>query len=174
MEDQLNEARGVAVSLREKSLRGECRTSFEPLPSEGVLRHHRLADAPNAYKVRVCNELAALVYGIDIAAWSQRIRSERRLTEARQQGMYLANVCFGLGFEEIAEEITRDRTTVRYGVEKVEDRRENPHFEGVVLSLETLLACLVDRDVSDTILGGLDIDHDLIAYIPRANSGASA
>lgn len=136
-------------------------------PPLKVIRFATLQEAEAAEKVAIANELAGLAYGIERGSFAERIRSERRLTEARQLAMYLANVSFGLRFEVIAQAMERDRATVRYGIEKVEDRRENPQFDMLLVALETLIGCLLDKEVSEAIEYGLHIDHDLIAFVPN-------
>lgn len=142
-----------------------------PVPARvlHIVRHKTLGEASVADKVKIANELAALVYGVTPDQLGARVRRERRLSEARQLGMYLANVCLCVGYEDIALEIDRDRTTVRYGIEKVEDRRENPDFDELLLAVETLIGCLLDKQLAGMIEKGLGINHDLIAYNPETD-----
>jgi DnaA-like protein len=131
-----------------------------------LVRHKMLETAQPEEKVKIASELAAMVYGVVFHHLQERVRSERRLTEARQLGMYIANVCLRVTYEEIAESIGRDRTTVRYGIEKVEERRENPLFDTLLIAIETLVGCLLKKEVAGMIENGLKIDHDLIAFCP--------
>ena len=131
-----------------------------------LLRFDALARTGIEEKVQVANQLAALAYGVTEESFQRRIRSERRLTEARQLGMYLANVCFGIGFEDISTVIARDRSTIRYGIEKGEDRRENPFFDTMLVALETFISAMLDGDIAAVLANGLKIDHDLVAYVP--------
>lgn len=134
-----------------------------------LMRFDFLARTGISEKVEVANQLAALAYGVTEESFQRRVRSERRLTEARQLGMYLANVCFGIGFEDIGTVINRDRSTIRYGIEKVEDRRENPYFDTLLVALETLIGALMEEDIASVLANGLEIDHDLVAYVPTEN-----
>ena len=134
-----------------------------------MVRPGSLTQASPAEKLGVCNALAAMFYGVSSEAFEARIRNERRINEARQLGMYLANTCLCVDYEEIARVSRRDRTTVRYSVERVEDRRENPQFDSVLVVFETLIACFQNREVADMIENGLHIDHDIVAYVPKAD-----
>lgn len=136
--------------------------------SDAALRSVSLAQASSAEKLKVCNALAAMFYGVNPVSFEARTRHERRINEARQLGMYLTNICLGVDYEEIARVSNRDRTTVRYSIERVEDRRENPHFDSVLVIFETLIGCLQDREVTDMVENGLCIDYNIIAHVPEA------
>lgn len=128
-----------------------------------------LAKATHADQLGICNMLAAILYGVSSRDFAPHRRQGRRTSEARQLGMYLANICLGVDYEAIARVANRDRTTVRYSIERVEDRRENPQYDSVLVALETLIGCLQDKEVADMIENGLDIDHKSIAHVPWAD-----
>lgn len=136
---------------------------------QALMRPGSLAQASPAEKLAVCNALAAMFYGVSSGDFEAHTRHERRINEARQLGMYLANTCLSVDYEEIGRVSRRDRTTVRYSIERVEDRRENPQFDSVLVVFETLIGCFQDREVADMIENGLHIDHDIIAYVPKAD-----
>lgn len=138
---------------------------------EVVARSGSLEEAAGADKLDVCNILAGLLYGVSPRAFADYSRLGRHLIEARQLGLYLANTCLGLSYENIALAACRDRTTVRYSVERVEDRRENPKFDGVLMAIETLMGCLQDRNIADMIENGLDVDFERIAWVPLSSGG---
>lgn len=140
-------------------------------PDEDVVaRSGSLEEAAGADKLDVCNILAGLLYGVNPGAFADYSRQGRHLSEARQLGLYLANTCLGLSFKTVSEVACRDRTTVRYSVERVEDRRENPKFDGVLMALETLIGCLQDGNIADMIENGLEIDFERIAWVPLSSS----
>lgn len=128
-----------------------------------------LAEGSHADQLGICNILAALLYGVSAGDFIEYTRHERRISEARQLGMYLANICLGIDYETIAHLANRDRTTVRYSIGRVEDRRENPQFDSVLVALETLVGCLQSRAVSDMIENGLNIDYNFVSHVPRAD-----
>ncbi|TNE36693.1 MAG: hypothetical protein EP347_10320 [Alphaproteobacteria bacterium] len=125
----------------------------------GVLR-----EAAARTKLNIAFNLAALVYGVEMEALSDRRRVCRRVTEARQVAMYLAHVTFQVSFEEIGDFVNRNRGTVRYGIERVEDRRENPVFDALIDSLEGLMAWLMSGPVVDVIANGVQVDFDAGDY----------
>lgn len=141
----------------------------EEAQAQALLRSGSLAQATPTEKLAVCNALAAMFYGVSSEDFEAHTRHERRINEARQLGMYLANTCLSVDYEEIGRVSRRDRTTVRYSIERVEDRRENPQFDSVLVAFETVIGCFQDREVADMIEKGLQIDHDIIAYIPKAD-----
>lgn len=125
-----------------------------------------LSESSSAAKLDVCNILAGLLYGVRADSFDVYSRQERRVSEARQLGIYLANTCLGVSYEDIAVPARRDRTTVRYSVERVEDRRENPQFDMALVAMETFVGCLLDRDSVEMIKSGLQVDFDRIAWTP--------
>jgi chromosomal replication initiation ATPase DnaA len=57
---------------------------------------------------------------------------------ARQSAMYLAHVVLGLRYSEIGRLFRRDRTTAAYACQLVEDRRDDPAIDRVLVTLEGL------------------------------------
>ena len=60
---------------------------------------------------------------------------------ARQTAMYLAHVHLGLSLQRVGTHFGRDRTTVAHACRRVEDRRDKPGFERVLVQLEAALQC---------------------------------
>jgi chromosomal replication initiation ATPase DnaA len=58
---------------------------------------------------------------------------------ARQTAMYLAHVHVGLTLSQVGRNFGRDRTTVAHACARVEDSRDDPHFEQVISCLEATL-----------------------------------
>lgn len=130
-----------------------------------------LSETSSASKLDVCNILAGLLYGVKTDSFDMYSRQERRVNEARQLGVYLANTCLGLSYEDIAVPARRDRSTIRYGIERVEDRRENPQFDMALIAIETFVGCLLDRGSIEMIKSGLQVDFDRIAWMPLTSEG---
>ena len=57
---------------------------------------------------------------------------------ARQSARYLAHVVLGLRYSEIGRLFRRDRTTAAYACQLVEDRRDEPAIDRVLVMLESL------------------------------------
>jgi chromosomal replication initiation ATPase DnaA len=61
---------------------------------------------------------------------------------ARQVGMYLAHVGFGLSLTEVGHLFARDRTTVAHACTLVEDRRDDRCFDRALELLEGAVCLL--------------------------------
>jgi len=56
---------------------------------------------------------------------------------ARQIAMYISHVWLGLSLTEVGRYFGRDRTTVAHACHIVEERRDNPHTDRILSSIET-------------------------------------
>lgn len=63
-----------------------------------------------------------------------------RTAFARQVAMYIASVGFGMSLGRVARAFGRDRSTVRYACQVMEERRENPSFDQWMDALEASVA----------------------------------
>jgi hypothetical protein len=86
--------------------------------------------------------LAASAFGVAASEISLRGRSTRRVSTARQTGMYLAHTTVGLPLTKVAEYFGRDRTTAAHACRLIEDRRDDSAFDGIVSELEDLLRAI--------------------------------
>ncbi|MBS4084096.1 MAG: DNA replication initiation ATPase, partial [Rhizobiales bacterium] len=66
-------------------------------------------------------------------------RSSRRVSTARQIGMYLAHTAGGLPLAKVAEYFGRDRSTAAHACRLIEDRRDDRKFDAELSELEDLL-----------------------------------
>jgi chromosomal replication initiation ATPase DnaA len=92
-----------------------------------------------------CALAARLAAGVSGVAASEVIssrRSSRRVSTARQIGMYLAHTAAGLPLTKVAEYFGRDRTTAAYACRLIEDRRDDRKFDAELVELEELLRAL--------------------------------
>lgn len=103
-------------------------------------------------------ELAALIYGVRPHLLRSSHRHSRAATDARQVAMYIANVALGIDFEDIGEFANRNRDTIRHGVERVEDRREDPGFDALITSMEVLISDLKTEPVARALCEGVKVD----------------
>jgi len=55
---------------------------------------------------------------------------------ARQLAMYLSHVVCGRSLSEVGDAFGRDRTTVSYACARIEDLRDDAHFDAEVEALE--------------------------------------
>jgi chromosomal replication initiation ATPase DnaA len=86
--------------------------------------------------------LAALAFGVAAAEVASNRRSSRRVSTARQIGMYLAHTAAGLSLTTVAEYFGRDRTTAAYACRLVEDRRDDKQFDAELVEIENLLRAI--------------------------------
>jgi hypothetical protein len=84
--------------------------------------------------------LVAAAMGVAAADISSQARGSTRAARARQVAMYLGAVDLELGQDAIALVFERDRSTVSYAVQRVEDDRDDPAFDQLVHGLEVDLA----------------------------------
>ncbi len=83
--------------------------------------------------------MAAGASGVAAAEIVSSRRSTRRVSTARQIGMYLAHTVAGLPLTKVAEYFGRDRTTAAHACRLIEDRRDDEAFDKEMTELENLL-----------------------------------
>ncbi len=90
-------------------------------------------------RVRLAAEVAG--YALDVPA--EQILDLRRggppVTFARHVAFYLSHIALQMSLARIAFVTGRDRATIAYAVRTIEDRRDTPHFDLWIDSLETML-----------------------------------
>lgn len=82
----------------------------------------------------------ARAYLVEPTDFYARTRGKADVAEARQLVMYLAHVEIGFSLGEVAARYRRDRSTAAYACREVEDRREDPWFDGLVSHIEELVS----------------------------------
>ena len=92
---------------------------------------------------RLIERVVAETFGIERAALRGRSRGRARVAFARQVAMYLAHIACGMSLTDVGRVFERDRTTVAYACEVVEDRRDEQNFDRVLDLLENILCELV-------------------------------
>ncbi len=83
--------------------------------------------------------LAASAAGVAASEVVTHRRSSRRVSTARQIGMYLAHTAAGLPLAKVAAYFGRDRTTAAHACRLIEDRRDDRKFDAELSELEDLL-----------------------------------
>ena len=102
---------------------------------------HHVAELPPSASV-LCSlavRLAASAIGVPASEISLSRRSSRRVSAARQLGIYLAHTAAGLPLVKVAEFFGRDRTTAAHACRLIEDRRDDRGFDAELNELEDLL-----------------------------------
>lgn len=74
----------------------------------------------------------------------ERRDRRRSVAHARQIAMYVCHVIFGLTMTELGRAFGRDRSTVGHACHVVEDRRDDPGYDGFVSALERVAQRLVE------------------------------
>jgi chromosomal replication initiation ATPase DnaA len=92
----------------------------------------------------IIEQAVALAFGVEATQLRSPTRSRAPVALARQVAMYLAHVSCGLSLTDVGVLFGRDRTTVAYACNLVEDRRDDPRFDSVIDSLESAVAILIN------------------------------
>lgn len=109
-------------------------------------RRHRPRPAPPHDDVaRVCwlvEAATAAAFAVPVDELRAPTRRAPAAAFARQCAMYLAHIVLGLGYSDIGRRFRRDRTTAAHACAIVEERRDDPAIDRVLLALESLCAAL--------------------------------
>ena len=110
------------------------------LQVQGAGEASRDIDVPGRTSAcRFVEALVAVAMGVSIADLRRPSRGSAPVAFARQAAMYLAHVQFGLTLEQAGQHFGRDRTTAAHACRRIEDKRDDPRFERVVVCLEAAI-----------------------------------
>jgi len=104
------------------------------------LAFHR-SKISNGVICALAGHLAATACGVEVSDVTSRQRS-RRVSVARQIGMYLAHTAAGLPLVVVATHFLRDRTTVAHACRLIEDRRDDRRFDTRMVEIENLFRAI--------------------------------
>ncbi len=85
-------------------------------------------------------DLLAASFGVSGSEIRSPLRCRREIARIRQIGMYVAHTSLGMIMNEVALGFARDRTTVMHACHTVEDLRDDPEFDALVLSFEKIVS----------------------------------
>ena len=91
----------------------------------------------------ICASAAATVLGAPPQAIATRTR-QAIIARARQFAIYLHHVALGETLTTCARLFARDRATVRHACARIEDMRDDPHFDFTTMRLEMALMAQCD------------------------------
>ena len=91
----------------------------------------------------ICASAAAAVLGAPPQAIATRTR-QAIIARARQFAIYLHHVALGETLTTCARLFARDRATVRHACARIEDMRDDPHFDFTTMRLEMALMAQCD------------------------------
>lgn len=92
-----------------------------------------------AASARLAATLVSYGLGVDVEDVMEPGRGARRVAFARQVAMYLYYVVNEQSLAQVALAFGRDRSTVAHACHVIEDRRDDPLFDGWVGALEAAL-----------------------------------
>lgn len=94
---------------------------------------------PSEITCALAARLAASASGVAASEIVSSRRVSRRVSTARQIGMYLAHTTAGLPLAKVAAYFGRDRTTAAHACRLIEDRRDDRKFDAELAEIEDLL-----------------------------------
>lgn len=111
-------------------------------PSIGPWRR-RLSAVNDERVADICEgvmDLAAALFNVSGRELRSPGRSSTSVARVRQIGMYVAHVVLRLNMTEIGRGFGRDRTTVMHACHMIEDMREDPDFDQIIVMAERVTA----------------------------------
>ncbi|MGE0046172.1 MAG: helix-turn-helix domain-containing protein [Hyphomonadaceae bacterium] len=90
-------------------------------------------------RARLAMSMTAFALGMSPARVATLARGPNAAAFARQLAMYLCHVAFEMSLARVAAAFARDRSTVGHACHVIEDRRDDPAFDGWIASLENAL-----------------------------------
>ncbi len=87
---------------------------------------------------QVAAEIVAAQFGIASADILSPRRARADIAHARHTAAYLANVAFQLSPALVAIGFGRDRSSVAYALQRIEDERDDADFDRLLTRMETL------------------------------------
>lgn len=109
-------------------------SQLKPSNPAAAPARHRASDTE-----RLCRQLesvTAAAFAVPVCELRAPSRRARSVAFARQSAMYLAHVTLGLTYSATGRLFDRDRTTAAYACRLVEDRRDDPAVDRMLLALE--------------------------------------
>jgi chromosomal replication initiation ATPase DnaA len=104
------------------------------VPAANALRGHR-----EERIMEVCEgmvDICAALFNVPSKELRQTGRSSAEVSRVRQIAMYVTHVSLGIAMHDVGRCFARDRTTVRHAVHLVEDLRDDPEFDRIVVTTE--------------------------------------
>jgi len=81
-------------------------------------------------------DICAALFNVPSKELRQTGRNSAEVSRVRQIAMYVTHVSLGIAMHEVGRCFARDRTTVRHAVHLVEDLRDDPEFDRIVMTTE--------------------------------------
>lgn len=97
------------------------------------------AQAADIAAAHLAASVAAYALNVPLDEVADRARGRAEAAFARQVAMYLCHVGFEFSLKRVAAAFGRDRSTVAHACHAIEDRRDQPHFDRLMTSLEAMM-----------------------------------
>ncbi len=97
---------------------------------------------------RTCRSVRLLVWEAMVLASGRMalLRDRRQIVcQVQQIAMYVCHVALRMPMSTIGDACRRDRTTVRHACHITEDRRDDPHFDAFLASVERMALAAFGR-----------------------------
>ncbi len=107
--------------------------------SERAMGPDRARARRDAAKARLAVDLISFATGVAPGDILAELRGAKPACEARQAAMYLTAIAFSMSYARVAAAFGRDRSTVMHACRLIEDRREDPVYDGWLSALEAAL-----------------------------------
>lgn len=93
-------------------------------------------------QVEIVVTMAAFAFGASRNVVASRLRTTGRTCAARRAAMYLVRTQFDWPLRRVAQAMGRDRSTIGLGCRWIEERRDDPRFDRIIVQLERSMASL--------------------------------
>ncbi len=106
---------------------------------EEITSAAQVAEALAPRRAEMAQAIVAQVYGLEVRdMWSAK-RGNPRAALARQIAMYLTHIVFRMSITAIGSAFGRDRSTAWHALHHVEDMRDDPDVDRILMQLEIML-----------------------------------
>jgi|ERR1700749_1412855 len=106
---------------------------------QGKYTAQRIAEALAPVRADVALALVAHIYGVETKTLRLATRGNPRAALARQVAMYLCHVVHHMRISLIGDAFGRNRSTAAHAVKHIEEMRDDPDVDRVLLQLEVML-----------------------------------
>ncbi|MHA6644729.1 helix-turn-helix domain-containing protein [Mesorhizobium sp. A623] len=114
-----------------------------PECSKGSSGFHPATKRRDEVALEVCEcliDIASALFSVPSKELRRPGKTAAPVSRVRQIGMYVAHVVLRLTMGEVGAGFGRDRTTVLHACQVIEDLRDDPEFDRVVLTIERIAA----------------------------------
>ena len=94
-----------------------------------------------AKRLAICEamiDVASALFGVSSKDLRSPQRCEKDIARVRQIAMYVCHTTLGISLTEVGRGFSRDRTTVSYAVQVIEDLRDDREFDSIIEQVERI------------------------------------